>query len=178
IADRIEERSEDLLQAEIRDTGKPEQLARTLDITRASANFRAFADLAATAGLDSYLTEPAAGGMALQYAVRKPLGVVGVIVPWNLPLLLLTWKVAPALAMGNTVIVKPSEETPASATLLGEILAEAGLPEGVYNVVHGHGDTGALITAHPGIDGITFTGESSTGSAIQQAVAPRVLPVS
>lgn len=178
IADRIEERSEDLLQVEIRDTGKPQQLARTLDIARASANFRAFADLAASAGLDSFLTETADGNKALQYAVRKPLGVVGVIVPWNLPLLLLTWKVAPALAMGNAVVVKPSEETPVSATLLGEILSEAGLPDGAYNVVHGHGDVGALVTTHPGVDGITFTGESATGSTIQKAVAPRVLPVS
>lgn len=178
IADRIDERFEDLLQAEIADTGKPEGLARAVDVARASANFRSFADTVASAGLDSYLTEPANGDNALMYAVRKPLGVVGVIVPWNLPLLLLTWKVAPALATGNTVVVKPSEETPASATLLGEIMAEAGLPEGVYNVVHGYGDTGAHITSHPDVDGITFTGESKTGSIIMKTVSDRVLPVS
>ncbi|GGH61271.1 2-hydroxymuconic semialdehyde dehydrogenase [Rothia aerolata] len=178
IADRIEERFDDLLAAEIRDTGKPVELAKTLDVYRASANFRSFTDTAASAGLDAFITEPANGSNALMYAVRKPLGVVGVIVPWNLPLLLLTWKVAPALATGNTVVVKPSEETPASAALLGEIMAEAGLPDGVYNVVHGYGDTGALITTHPDVDGVTFTGESKTGSAIQKAVSDRVLPVS
>lgn len=178
IADRIDERSEDLLQAEIRDTGKPKELARNLDIARASANFRAFADTVSAAGLESFLTQPSSGGTALQYAVRRPLGVVGVIVPWNLPLLLLTWKLAPALACGNAVVVKPSEETPSSATLLAEIVAEAGLPEGVYNVVHGHGDTGEAITTHPGVDGVTFTGESKTGSAIMRAVSDRVLPVS
>lgn len=178
IADRIEERFDDLLAAEIRDTGKPVELATHLDVYRASANFRSFADTLASAGLDAFITEPANGNNALQYAVRKPLGVVGVIVPWNLPLLLLTWKVAPALATGNAVVVKPSEETPASATLLGEIMAEAGLPEGVYNVVHGYGETGQLITTHPDVDGITFTGESKTGSAIMKAVSNRVLPVS
>lgn len=178
IADRIEERFDDLLDAEIADTGKPKELATHLDVYRASANFRAFADSMAAAGLDSYITEPANGSKALMYAVRKPLGVVGVIVPWNLPLLLLTWKVAPALATGNTVVVKPSEETPGSAALLGEIMAEAGLPDGVYNVVHGYGDTGALITTHDDVDGITFTGESKTGSAIMKATADRVLPVS
>lgn len=178
VADRIEERADDLLRAEISDTGKPAALASSLDVARASANFRAFADLAASAGLDSFITEPSGGGRALQYAVRKPVGVVGVIVPWNLPLLLLTWKLAPALASGNAVVVKPSEETPASATLLGEILTEAGLPDGVYNVVHGFGETGQHITTHPGIDAITFTGESSTGSAIMRAVSDRVLPVS
>lgn len=178
VADRIDERAEDLVAAEVRDTGKPVQLARTLDVARASANFRAFADMISSTGLDAYLTQPATGGTALQYAVRRPLGVVGVIVPWNLPLLLLTWKVAPALATGNCVVVKPSEETPSSATLLAEIMAEAGVPDGVYNVVHGHGETGAAITAHPDIDGITFTGESSTGSTIMRAVAGRVLPVS
>ena len=106
--------------------------------------------------------------------------MVGVIVPWNLPLLLLTWKVAPALACGNTVVVKPSEETPWTATLLGEIIAEAGVPAGVYNVVHGFGpgSAGEFLTTHPGVDGITFTGESATGAAIMKAVAPRVRPVS
>ncbi|MEV0183201.1 2-hydroxymuconic semialdehyde dehydrogenase [Streptomyces sp. NPDC050625] len=179
IADRIDARFDDLLAAEVADTGKPVPLARDLDVARAAANFRAAADMVAAAGLDSFLTEGPAG-RALNYALRKPLGVVGVIVPWNLPLLLLTWKVAPALAAGNAVVVKPSEETPSSATLLAEIIAEAGAPDGVYNVVHGFGidSAGEFLTRHPGIDGITFTGESRTGSAIMQAVAPRVLPVS
>ncbi|MEV6604614.1 2-hydroxymuconic semialdehyde dehydrogenase [Kutzneria sp. NPDC051319] len=175
IADGIEARFDDLLAAEIADTGKPVALATELDVTRAAANFRAAADLVAGLGVDSFLTEK-----ALNYAIRRPLGVVGVIVPWNLPLLLLTWKVAPALATGNAVVVKPSEETPASATLLAEIITEAGAPAGAYNVVHGFGPgaAGEYLTTHPDIDGITFTGESRTGSAIMQAVAPRVLPVS
>jgi aminomuconate-semialdehyde/2-hydroxymuconate-6-semialdehyde dehydrogenase len=175
IADGIETRFDDLLAAEIADTGKPVALATELDVTRAAANFRAAADLVAGLGVDSFLTEK-----ALNYAVRRPLGVVGVIVPWNLPLLLLTWKVAPALATGNAVVVKPSEETPASATLLAEIITEAGAPAGAYNVVHGFGpgSAGEYLTTHPDIDGITFTGESRTGAAIMKAVAPRVLPVS
>ena len=175
IADGIEDRFDDLLAAEVADTGKPIPLATDLDVTRAAANFRAAADLVAGLGVDSFLTET-----ALNYAVRKPLGVIGVIVPWNLPLLLLTWKVAPALATGNAVVVKPSEETPASATLLAEIITEAGAPAGAYNVVHGFGpgSAGEFLTTHPDVDGITFTGESRTGAAIMRAVAPRVLPVS
>jgi aminomuconate-semialdehyde/2-hydroxymuconate-6-semialdehyde dehydrogenase len=180
VADAIDRRSDELVAAEVGDTGKPEALARDLDVARAAANFRSFADTVSTAGLDSFLTELPDGRRALNYAVRKPLGVVAVIVPWNLPLLLLTWKLAPALATGNTVVIKPSEETPSSATLLAEILAEAGVPAGVVNVVHGFGadSAGEALTKHPGIDGVTFTGESSTGAAIMRAVAPRVRPVS
>jgi aminomuconate-semialdehyde/2-hydroxymuconate-6-semialdehyde dehydrogenase len=179
IADRIEERFDDLLAAEVADTGKPLPLARELDVARAAANFRAAADMIAGVGLDSFLTDTPAG-QALNYSLRRPLGVVAVIVPWNLPLLLLTWKVAPALATGNAVVVKPSEETPASATVLAEILSEAGTPEGAYNVIHGFGpgSAGEFLTTHPDVDGITFTGESKTGAAIMKAVAPRVLPVS
>ncbi|WP_403020793.1 2-hydroxymuconic semialdehyde dehydrogenase [Salinibacterium sp. GXW1014] len=180
IADRIDARFDDLLAAEVADTGKPLHLAREVDIARASANFRAFADMIASAGVDSYLTEAADGRRALNYALRKPLGVVGVIVPWNLPLLLLTWKVAPAIACGNAVVVKPSEETPSSATVLAEIMVEAGVPDGVFNVVHGFGQdsAGEFITTHPDFDAITFTGETSTGSAIMRASAPFVRPVS
>jgi aminomuconate-semialdehyde/2-hydroxymuconate-6-semialdehyde dehydrogenase len=180
VADIIERRSEDFVAAESADTGKPLSLVRELDVARAATNFRAFADTVAAAGLDSYLTELSDGRTALNYAVRKPLGVVAIIVPWNLPLLLLTWKVAPALACGNTVVVKPSEETPATATLLAEVMTEAGVPAGVYNVVHGFGpdSAGQFLTTHADIDGVTFTGESSTGSTIMRAVAPSVKPVS
>lgn len=180
IADRIDARFEDLLAAEVADTGKPESLAREVDIARAAANFRAFADMIAAQNLDSYLTELPNGRQALNYALRKPLGVVAVIVPWNLPLLLLTWKVAPAIACGNAVIVKPSEDTPSSATVLAEIMTEAGVPDGVFNLVHGLGpdSTGEFLTTHRGVDGITFTGESSTGSTIMRAAAPTVRPVS
>ncbi|WGX99041.1 2-hydroxymuconic semialdehyde dehydrogenase [Nocardioides sp. L-11A] len=180
VAERIEARFEDFVAAEVRDTGKPEHLVRQLDVARAALNFRSFADTIAAQGLDAYLTDLADGRQALNYAVPKPLGVVAIIVPWNLPLLLLTWKVAPALACGNAVVVKPSEETPSTATLLAEVMAEAGVPDGVYNVVHGFGpdSAGELLTTHEGVDGVTFTGESRTGSAIMRAVAPRVRPVS
>ncbi len=178
VADRIEERFEEFVAAEVSDTGKPAAQARELDVARAVANFRSFADTVAAAGQPSFLTDLPGGRQALNYAVRKPLGVVAVIVPWNLPLLLLTWKVAPALACGNTVVVKPSEETPSTATLLAEVLSDVGVPDGVYNVVHGFGETGALLVSHPGIDGVTFTGSSATGSSIMAAVAPRVRPVS
>lgn len=179
-ADRMEERFEDFVAAEIADTGKPITQARQLDVARAPVNFRAFADIVAAAGQESFMTELADGRRALNYAVRKPLGVLAVIVPWNLPLLLLTWKVAPALACGNAVIVKPSEDTPATASLLAEVLDEVGFPRGVYNVVHGFGadSAGAFLTEHPQIDGVTFTGSSATGTHVMRTVAPRVRPVS
>ncbi|USI91474.1 2-hydroxymuconic semialdehyde dehydrogenase [Rhodococcus pyridinivorans] len=180
VADRIEERFDEFVAAEMADTGKPLTQARELDVTRAIVNFRTFADIVAAAGQESFLTDLAGGRQALNYAVRKPLGVVAVIVPWNLPLLLLTWKVAPALACGNAIVVKPSEETPSTATLLAEVLTEAGLPSGAYNVVHGFGadSAGEYLTTHPGIDGVTFTGSSATGAHVMKTVAPRVRPVS
>ncbi|RCG13517.1 2-hydroxymuconic semialdehyde dehydrogenase [Streptomyces reniochalinae] len=179
-ADLIEERFEEFVAAETADTGKPVAQARDLDVARAVANFRTFADVVAAAGQESFLTDLPGGHQALNYAVRKPLGVVAVIVPWNLPLPLLTWKVAPALACGNAVVVKPSDQTPGSATLLAEVLAEAGLPAGAYNIVHGFGgdSAGAHLTAHPGVDGVTFTGSSATGAHVMRTVAPRVRPVS
>lgn len=180
VADRIEARFEEFVLAESNDTGKPLPFARELDVARAMANFRSFADTVAAAGMTSFLTDLSSGRKALNYAVRNPLGVVAIIVPWNLPLLLLTWKVAPALACGNTVVVKPSEETPTTATLLAEVLTEAGVPDGVYNVVHGFGpdSAGQYLTEHPGIDGVTFTGSSATGVHIMKTVAPQVKPVS
>jgi aminomuconate-semialdehyde/2-hydroxymuconate-6-semialdehyde dehydrogenase len=180
VADAIEKRFDCLVQAEVGDTGKPVSLASRLDVPRAAANFRVFADLVKMTGLESFQTETADGGQALNYAVRKPVGVVGIITPWNLPLLLLTWKVAPALACGNAVVVKPSEETPATATLLAEAMQEAEIPHGVYNVVHGFGpdSAGEFLTQHPDVDAVTFTGESKTGAAIMKAVAPTVKPVS
>jgi aminomuconate-semialdehyde/2-hydroxymuconate-6-semialdehyde dehydrogenase len=180
VADAIEARFDCLVAAEVADTGKPVALASRVDVPRAAANFRTFADLINAAGLESFQTETPDGKNALNYAVRKPLGVVGIITPWNLPLLLLTWKVAPALACGNTVVVKPSEETPATATLLAEAMKEAGIPDGVYNVVHGFGSNsaGEFLTQHPGVDAVTFTGESQTGAAIMKTVAASVKPVS
>jgi aminomuconate-semialdehyde/2-hydroxymuconate-6-semialdehyde dehydrogenase len=180
VADVIEQRFDCFVQAEVADTGKPVALATKLDVPRAAANFRIFADLVKMSGLEAFQTETSDGASALNYAVRKPLGVVGVITPWNLPLLLLTWKVAPALACGNAVVVKPSEETPATATLLAEAMRDAGIPNGVYNVVHGFGPSsaGEFLAQHPEVDAVTFTGESKTGAAIMKAVAPTVKPVS
>jgi aminomuconate-semialdehyde/2-hydroxymuconate-6-semialdehyde dehydrogenase len=180
VADAIDARSDCFVAAEVADTGKPISLASRLDVPRAAANFRVFADLITMAGLESFQTETPDGKSALNYAVRKPLGVVGIITPWNLPLLLLTWKVAPALACGNAVVVKPSEETPATATLLAEVMREAGIPDGVYNVVHGFGpnSAGEFLTQHPDVNAITFTGESQTGAAIMKTVAASVKPVS
>jgi aminomuconate-semialdehyde/2-hydroxymuconate-6-semialdehyde dehydrogenase len=180
IADAIEKRFDCFVQAEVADTGKPVSLAAKLDVPRAAANFRVFADLVKMSGVEAFQTETSDGTGALNYAVRKPLGVVGVITPWNLPLLLLTWKVAPALACGNAVVVKPSEETPATATLLAEAMQDAGIPKGIYNVVHGFGpgSAGEFLTRHPDVNAITFTGESKTGAAIMKAVAPTVKPVS
>lgn len=180
IADELDRRFDDLVAAEIADTGKPLHQARTLDVPRAAANFRAFADLVTATPTPSFTTATAGGGRALNYAVRKPAGVVAIIVPWNLPLLLLTWKLAPALACGNTVVVKPSEETPSSATLLGEVLAAAGVPDGVFNLVHGFGpgSAGELLTRHPGVDAVTFTGASTTGRSIAAAAADGVKTVS
>ena len=180
IADGIEARFDDFLHAEVSDTGKPVSLAAKIDVPRGAANFRAFADLIKSAGCESFRTETLDGVNAINYAVRKPLGVVAVITPWNLPLLLMTWKVAPALACGDCVVAKPSEETPASATLLAEVIEAAGVPRGVFNVVHGFGpdSSGEFLTTHPEVDAVTFTGESRTGAAIMRAVAPGVKPVS
>jgi aminomuconate-semialdehyde/2-hydroxymuconate-6-semialdehyde dehydrogenase len=180
IADGIEARFSEFVAAEVADTGKPVTLASRLDVPRAAANFRVFADMIKIAGLESFQTETPDGKSALNYAVRKPLGVVGIITPWNLPLLLLTWKVAPALACGNAVVVKPSEETPATATLLGEVMQAVGIPNGVYNVVHGFGpnSAGEFLTKHPDVNAVTFTGESQTGAAIMKTVSASVKPVS
>ena len=180
IAERIEARFAEFVAAEVADTGKPISLASRLDVPRAAANFRVFADLIKTAGVEAFHTETTDGRSALNYAVRKPIGVVGIITPWNLPLLLLTWKVAPAMACGNTVVVKPSEETPATATLLAEVMHETGVPPGVFNLVHGFGpdSAGEFLTRHPDVNAMTFTGESRTGAAIMRACAPNVRPVS
>lgn len=180
IADGIEARFEEFVAAEIGDTGRPIEQARMLDIRRGVSNFRLFANLAADAGGEVYETETPDGEGALSYTISRPHGVVAIISPWNLPFLLMTWKIAPALAMGNAVVVKPSEETPSSATLLCEVIADAGMPPGGFNLIHGHGAdaAGEFLTTHPGIDAITFTGETGTGRAIMRAAADGVRPVS
>ena len=142
-------------------------LARAVDIPRAVANFRFFAGAVRH---DETGCHPMPG--ALNYTVRKPLGIVGLITPWNLPLYLLTWKVAPALGMGNTVVAKPSEVTPVTAGLLAEIIYDAGAPAGVFNLVHGFGaEAGQALVAHPDVDGISFTGGTATGAVVAATAA-------
>ena len=180
VANEINRRFDDFLQAEIADTGKPHALASHVDIPRGAANFQVFADTIKSMSTESFNMRTPDGKTALSYGVRVPRGVIAVVCPWNLPLLLMTWKVGPALACGNTVVVKPSEESPATATLLGEVMNAVGMPKGVYNVVHGFGpdSAGAFLTEHPDVDGITFTGETRTGTAIMQAAAVGIRPVS
>jgi aminomuconate-semialdehyde/2-hydroxymuconate-6-semialdehyde dehydrogenase len=180
VADEITRRFDDFLDAEVADTGKPVSLARHLDIPRGAANFKAFADTVKSVAMEAFHTPTPDGSGALNYAIRVPKGVVAVICPWNLPLLLMTWKVAPALACGNTVVVKPSEETPSTATLLGEVMQTVGVPSGVYNVVHGFGpgSAGEYLTRHSEVNAITFTGETRTGTAIMKAAADGTRAVS
>jgi len=180
VADEINRRFDDFLEAEIADTGKPRSLASHIDIPRGAANFKVFADIIKNVPNETFQMDTPDGGKAINYAIRKPLGVIGVVCPWNLPLLLMTWKVGPALACGNTVVIKPSEETPGTATLLGEVFEKVGVPNGVYNVVHGFGpnSAGEFLTKHQGVNGITFTGETRTGEAIMAAAAKGVRPVS
>ena len=180
IADRINERFDEFLEAECLDTGKPRSLASHIDIPRGAANFKIFADLVQGIPTESFRLDTPDGAGAVNIGHRSPKGVIAVISPWNLPLLLMTWKVGPALACGNTVIVKPSEETPLTTSLLGEVMNECGVPEGVYNVVHGLGpdSAGEFRTRHPDIDAITFTGETRTGEVISLAAAKGLRDVS
>ncbi len=179
VAAGIEKRFDDFLEAECMDTGKPHSLARKIDIPRGAANFRIFADTMKSLNEEAFHTETPDGRGALNYTARKPKGVIAVIGPWNLPLLLMTWKVGPALACGNTVVVKPSEETPSTTALLGEVMNEAGVPAGVYNVVLGRGSVvGEALVSHPGINAITFTGSTATGQRIMEKAAVGIRDVS
>jgi len=176
----INNRFDDFLEAECADTGKPKSMASHVDIPRGAANFKVFADMVKNVPTEFFEMTTPDGGKAINYGYRRPVGVVGVICPWNLPLLLMTWKVGPALACGNTVVVKPSEDTPRTAALLGEVMNKVGIPKGVYNVVNGFGanSAGAFLTAHPDVDALTFTGETRTGEVIMKAAANGPRPVS
>ena len=168
IADAIEARLDELAELESRDTGKPVALARAMDIPRAVANFRFFAG-----AILHESTQCTHMADAVNYTHRTPVGVVGLITPWNLPLYLLTWKVAPALAMGNTIVAKPSEITPMTANALAEIVHEVGLPAGVLNLVHGlGGEAGQAVVAHEDIAAISFTGGTATGRIVARTAAP------
>jgi aminomuconate-semialdehyde/2-hydroxymuconate-6-semialdehyde dehydrogenase len=175
LADLIDARLDEFAALESRDSGKPVALAKRLDIPRAVSNLRFFA--AAIVAWDSESHAMESG--AINYTLRRPLGVVGCISPWNLPLYLFTWKIAPALASGNAVVAKPSEITPCTAALLGELSIEAGFPPGVLNIVQGRGPTtGQAIAEHPAIKAVSFTGSTRTGASIAAAAAPHFKKVS
>jgi len=168
VAGGIAARAEELAHAESRDNGKPLSLARTVDIPRAEANMRFFA----TAILHDAEDTHSMGSTALNYTLRHPLGVVGAISPWNLPLYLFTWKIAPALAAGNCVVGKPSELTPMTARLLGDICSTSGLPPGVLNIVQGTGArAGQAIVEHRDVSAVTFTGGTITGAKVATSAA-------
>jgi aminomuconate-semialdehyde/2-hydroxymuconate-6-semialdehyde dehydrogenase len=170
IAQEIESRIEELALAEAIDNGKPVSLARSVDIPRAASNFKFFAHACSQFASESH----AMSGSAINYTLRQPIGIVGCISPWNLPLYLFTWKIAPALAAGNCVIAKPSEVTPKTAALLGEICDKVGLPKGVLNILHGSGaSVGKAICEHEKVKAISFTGGTQTGASIAQLLAPK-----
>jgi len=174
ISELIEENLDKLAEAESRDNGKPLALAKAVDIPRAAANFQFFAHAITQFSTSSHNDE-----VALNYTLRQPLGVVTCISPWNLPLYLFSWKIAPALAAGNTVVAKPSEVTPMTAYLLSEICIEAGLPAGVLNIVHGFGlQTGEKMVSHPEVKAISFTGSTRVGREIAKVAAPMFKKIS
>jgi aminomuconate-semialdehyde/2-hydroxymuconate-6-semialdehyde dehydrogenase len=169
VADLIDQNHDKLALAESIDNGKPLKLARAVDIPRAAENFRFFATAIIHFSSEAHQTDPT----TLNYTTRTPIGVAGCISPWNLPLYLFTWKIAPALATGNCVVAKPSEITPMTAHMLAELCIEAGMPAGVLNIVHGYGHkAGQAIVAHPEIPVISFTGGTQTGAAISKVAAP------
>ncbi len=170
ISELLEAKLQRFAEAESKDNGKPVSLAKTVDIPRAASNFRFFGNAITQFASESH---ESSGHNAINYTLRQPIGVVGCISPWNLPLYLFSWKIAPALATGNCVVAKPSEVTPMTAYLLGEICNEAGLPAGVLNIVHGLGtSTGQAIVEHPNIKAISFTGGTATGAHIARTAAP------
>ncbi|MGH7905971.1 MAG: aldehyde dehydrogenase [Candidatus Binataceae bacterium] len=176
LADLIEQHAEELAEADTRDMGKPITEMKVADVPRSAHNFRFFADYAKMASAEVF---PADTGHHM-YTRYEPAGVVAAIAPWNFPLMLETWKIAPPLSWGNTVVLKPAEDTPCSATIMARLALEAGMPPGVLNVVHGFGpeSVGQFLTESPDIDRITFTGESATGRAIARAASANLIPVS
>ncbi len=176
IGDAILARKDVLAVAESRDTGKPISESLNGDIPRSAMNFRFFADFAPSLTDDAFTVSE----NERHFGVREPVGVVGLITPWNLPLYLATWKIAPALAMGNTIVLKPAEWTPCTAYALGEICREVGLPPGVLNIVQGlgAGSAGEALTRHPDVRAISFTGETTTGKAIMHAAADTLKKIS
>ena len=168
IANALESRSEEIAKLESLDTGKPIRLARAVDASRSIANFRFFADFSKDFQEEKFEMDD-----ATNHVIFKPVGVAGLITPWNLPLYLLSWKIAPAIVMGNTVVAKPSELTPLTANLLAEVIHDVGLPPGVVNIVHGLGhEAGQTIVSHPRVNLISFTGGTITGKKVAETAAP------
>jgi aminomuconate-semialdehyde/2-hydroxymuconate-6-semialdehyde dehydrogenase len=169
VADGIKKRTDEFVSAESQDNGKPLKLARAVDIPRAISNFRFYASAIQHFASESHQMP----GLGINYTLRQPIGVVGCISPWNLPIYLFSWKIAPALATGNCVVAKPSEITPYTAYLLSQVCIEAGLPKGVLNIVHGlGGKVGQAIVEHEDIKAISFTGGTETGKRIAATAAP------
>ena len=179
-ADKLLARVDDLVEADVADTGRSYWQARTFDGARAARLFHAYADTALTMENRSSQFGGELGFKGMWYTSRRPKGVIACICPWNVPLLMAAMKVAPALVMGNAAILKPSEETPSSASVLAEVVKESNIPDGAFSLVHGfgHGSAGGFLTSHPKVDAITFTGESSTGSAIMKSAANGLREVS
>jgi len=175
LADLVDEHADELAELEIADGGKTRHQARHADLPRVSHNFRFFADYAALAANEAY-----PDGALLSYTLSPPAGVVSAIGPWNAPLMLASWKIAPALAFGNTVVLKPAPQTPLSAARFGQLALEAGLPPGVLNIVHGFGgdEVAGALTSDPRVDRITFTGSTATGRQVLAAAAANLTPVS
>ncbi|MDP7203550.1 MAG: aldehyde dehydrogenase family protein, partial [Candidatus Poseidoniaceae archaeon] len=167
IADALEEKSEEIARLESMDTGKPISLARAVDATRSVSNFRFFAEQVRNLEQQNFEMDDASN-----HVLMNPVGVAGLITPWNLPLYLLSWKIAPAIAMGNTVVAKPSELTPMTADLLAKTLVEVGLPQGVVNIIHGYGtEVGQAIVEHPQVRLVSFTGGTQTGRIVAETAS-------
>jgi acyl-CoA reductase-like NAD-dependent aldehyde dehydrogenase len=178
LADLIEKEADDLAVLETLNNGKPAHLTRLVEVEGSIKTFRYFAGWPTKFGGETLPVSPRGGAQILNYTTREPVGVAGLIVPWNYPLSMAAWKVAPALAAGCAVVLKPAEQTPLTALRLGELALEAGFPPGVFNVVTGFGDAGAALVAHPGVDKIAFTGSTEVGKAIVKASAGNLKKVS
>ncbi len=178
LADAIEARADEFAQLESLDNGKPLTVARAADVALTVDHFRYYAGWATKIEGETIPINSGDGARYLDYTLREPVGVVGQIIPWNFPLLMAAWKLGAALACGNTVILKPAEQTPLSALLLAELICEVGFPDGVVNVVTGFGDAGAALAGHPGVDKVAFTGSTEVGHAIVEASAGNLKRVS
>jgi phenylacetaldehyde dehydrogenase len=178
LADLIERYADDLAVLECLDNGKPAHLTRLVEVEGSIKTFRYFGGWPTKFGGETLPVSSRSGAQILNYTTREPVGVAGLIVPWNYPLSMAAWKVAPALAAGCAIVLKPAEQTPLTALRLGELALEAGVPPGIFNVVTGFGDAGAALVAHPGVDKIAFTGSTEVGKEIVRACSGNLKKVS